>query len=242
MRSRVSIKKNVKKYLSYESLEETEPLRTILSEHCYQSLPTCPPYEGDFLYHIAAKGGAQSALEIGFATGSTAIYMLAGMNGTNGQLISIDYRQKEHYGNLGCRTVRDAGFASRHILIEDNANIAVPDLFQKGNRFDLIYVDAGKVFDFMAVILYYTTRMLQCNGVLVFDDTRMPSIHKVIALLLSHYAYEEVDYTLYGEDMRVRLWYLLTTRSLRRPFRAFKKLKPEEELPVSTDFTFWKRF
>lgn len=231
----------IKQQLEYDPLQETERVRALIARHHVNGFPICPPWEGDFLFRLSQQQTNSRALEIGFATGSTALYILAGSARRDGTLVSIDYRPRDH-GNVGPSLLREAGFASRHVLMEQNSNMALPELLARGEPFGLAYVDGWKTFDHLALDVYYVSRLLIPGGFLVFDDTGMPSVRKAIALLLSHYAYREVDYGDLGETLRMRIRSVLTTRTHHRSFRGFVKLTDEARLPISSDWNFWRPF
>jgi hypothetical protein len=83
---------------------------------------------------------------------------------------------------------------------------------------------------------------LKVGGAMVFDDTRMPSVHRVLRLLKRHYMYKEIDVFQRLNSPRLQAWYLLTTQSLKKPYRAFSKTTEYSELSASNDWDFWRRF
>src|SRR5688572_25508142 len=105
------LKDFVRRTAKYTGLPETAPIRAALAAATRAGWPYCPADEGDLLFELARTVGDQNALEVGFATGSTAAYMLHGLGA--GQLTSIDYDQNQ-YEREGEKLVRSLGFASRH--------------------------------------------------------------------------------------------------------------------------------
>lgn len=222
------------------ALSETEPVRSLICRFFRPGLPFCPHWQGDFLYSLAFRNQCRDVLEVGFATGSTALYLLAGTANT-GEVTSIDYKQSD-FDYLGCKVVNASPWAHRHLLLEGNSNEILPDLYRQRRMFDLVFLDGWKTFDHLAVDVYYCSRMLSVGGFMVFDDTRMPAVRKIISLLLTHYQYYEVDYRRYYEDIHTRLWFVASTRSLLRPYCAFQKTRRECDLPVTRQYDFWHRF
>jgi predicted O-methyltransferase YrrM len=235
------LQKLIKQRLAYEGHLATETIRRLIDLHKKEAtnLPWCTNQEGDFLFFLAQK--CKAALEIGFATGSTALYMLKGLSQNGGQLISVDYKQDE-YEYLGVKLVKAAGYEDFHQLIEGNTDNVLPELMKKGSRFDLIFLDGWKTFDHLMLDIYYANQMFTVGGFIVFDDTRMPSVRRIISFLMTHYLYKEIDYRRYGENLRLRLWHVLTTQSLKRPFRGFVKKREFADLPISKDWNFYKHF
>jgi len=205
--------------------------------------PYCPSYEGDLLYRLAARPEISRAIEIGFATGSTALYLLEAIASKGGAVFSIDYKQDD-FDNLGIETVAASPRRDAHTLLEGNSNLLLPRLLDQGERFDLVFLDGWKVFDHLLVDVYYTARMLREGGYMFFDDANMPSTRKVISLLSRYYQFEEIDYSAFGEGWRHLAWFALSQGGLRwgRPYRAFRKPRDFDKLPAISRYDFWSSF
>jgi predicted O-methyltransferase YrrM len=234
-------KETTKRLLAYQPLVATESVRRCLSETHEDAAPYCPPAEGDLLYTLVTAHRLARCLQVGFATGSTALYMLAGAVPLGGEVVSIDL-PAARFNALGLDNVERAGFASSHRLIEENSALALPQLHAAGACFDLVVADGWKTFDHLAMEAYFLSRMLRTAGFLVFDDTKMPSVDRVVRMLGSHYGYEEIDYRAHGQPWGPGLLHILTQKTLRRPYRAFRKTASESDLPISVDWAFWERF
>ena len=167
--------------------------------------------------------------------------MLNALASKGGTLISIDI-PTGHMNQTGLSNLKKAEMTDRHRLILENSVTAIPRLFMDGMKFDLIFLDGWKTFDHMAVELFFLTRMLVLDGFLVFDDANMPSVYKIIKLMQRYYGYHEIDYARYNQTGRLRLFQILTTRTLRRPYRAIRKVKNEIDLPVTQDWNFFADF
>jgi predicted O-methyltransferase YrrM len=235
------VKAKIKELLRYHPLPETERVRQAIQANNVKVLPFTTPWQGDFLYKAIKKINGRSALEVGFASGSTAAYMLAGMEQTNGTVISIDPKP-EDYLNIGAKLLNDLGFSDRHTLVKRDSALALPDLLSEGEEFDLAYLDGWKTFDHLATDIYYITRLLNVGGMMVFDDTQLPSVQKVASLLLRHYLFEEVKYEQFENTFRLWLWRVATYRYSYRSYRAFRKVTPIGELSLSKDWTFYRPF
>ena len=234
-------KQATKRLLAYQPLVATEGVRRLLSETYEVAAPYCPPAEGHLLYTLVTTHRLARCLQVGFATGSTAVYMLAGAVPLGGDVLSIDLPAAK-FNALGLDNVERAGFASSHRLIEENSSLALPRLQASGACFDLVVVDGWKTFDHLAMEVYFLSRMLSVSGFMVFDDTKMPSVDRVVRMLVSHYGYEEIDYRAHGQPWGHGLLHVLTQKTLRRPYRAFQKTASEGDLPISVDWAFWDPF
>lgn len=229
----------IKARIMYCGLPDTDAVRAQLQEVRRPGYPYCPPDEGDTLYRLARATSPKAALEVGFATGSTAAYMLTGLD--DGNLTSIDFAQ-DQFKRQGEALVASMGFAHRHRLIEDNSIAVLPDLHKAGERFGLIFLDGWKSFDHIWVDTFYCARLLECGGYMVFDDARMPAVRKCISLLMRYYGFQRYDTYGHVGGWRQRLWHLLTTRSLRPPYVALRKTIEISETEAGRHYYFWKRF
>src|SRR5687767_4053196 len=210
----------VRRTATYRGLDETEPIRASLAASRRAGWPYCPDDEGDLLFELARITGDQHALEVGFATGSTAAYILHGLG--VGHLTSIDYKQNQ-FERSGEALVRRLGFEQRHRLIEDNSIRALPALEQSGARYGLVFLDGWKTFDHLWVDTFYCARMLNRGGFMVLDDARMPAVRKCLSILRRYYGFEDID--TYGRVGRwkLRAWHWLSTRTVRPPYVALQK-------------------
>ena len=215
-------KRYIKSLLRYQPLAETSGIRAIIDAAATNGLPYCPADEGDLLFSLIRSKGYSRCLETGFHTGSSALYMAAGVDAHDGSVISICIDDDESV-NRGLDLVRAGGYENRHELIRANSNTALPELFLAGRRFDFIFMDGWKTFDHLAFEMYLFNQMLETGGVIAFDDAYMPSVRKAIGLLKSYYGYREIDYAAHNQNTRLRLHQILTTRSKNRPYRALEK-------------------
>lgn len=95
--------------------------------------------DGRFLRILIASTGAKRVLEIGAASGYSAIWMGLGLRQTGGRLVTIEYdsaRAKEAAAN-----VQQAGLTDVVQVISGDAFTEIPKL--QGN-FDLVFLDAWK--------------------------------------------------------------------------------------------------
>ncbi len=95
--------------------------------------------DGRFLRLLVASSGAKRALEIGGASGYSAIWMGTGLRETGGRLVTIEYdpvRAKELTEN-----VRRAGLADVVQVVAGDAFQAIPKL---PGTFDFVFLDAWK--------------------------------------------------------------------------------------------------
>lgn len=235
----MTMRKAIKLATEYRGSADTSTVRSLLQLKRREGWPYCPADQGDLLYFLAKSAPDQDALEVGFATGSTALYILSGLD--SGKLISIDYAQ-DAFDREGVSLIQQSGFASRHQLIEENSIAALPKIYGSGQQFNLIFLDGWKTFDHVWVDTFYCARMLRVGGHIVFDDARMQAVRKCISLLRRYYDFEPVDSYAKVGGLRQRIWHVLTTRSLHPPYAVLKKAKPINETEAGRRYDFWKPF
>lgn len=95
--------------------------------------------DGKFLRLLIASTGRKRALEIGAASGYSAIWMAQGLRATGGKLVSIEYdpvRARELADNI-----RKAGMSDVVQVVAGDAFVEIPKLH---GTFDFVFLDAWK--------------------------------------------------------------------------------------------------
>jgi predicted O-methyltransferase YrrM len=168
--------------------------------------------EAEVLHRVVLQERPTLCLQVGFAFGVSALAILTGLLEAEGRLdrrarrrlpwrratavsrlVSIDMNQKTWFGNAGVAALRRAGVEDRHELIEKRSQFVLPALAENGLEIDFAYLDAKHTFDTTLLDFWYIDRMLQSGGVVVFNDTDLPAVDRVIRFVQTHRSYRELD-------------------------------------------------
>jgi predicted O-methyltransferase YrrM len=234
------LKAAIKRWLAYRPHSETDSVRRLIAAQIADSsLPTCPPWEGDLIAESLRDIGALSCLEIGFHTGSSALYMLHEVAPRGGRVTSIEPNLA---GTTGRGLIAASGFAAAHDIIEGPSQAVLPELWRQKRSFDFVFVDGWKSFDAMAVDIYFIARLLRVGGMAIFDDYQMPSVRKAVRLLETHYLFGRRSIpTRTSRPLRQRIYLAILGRSPYPPFARLQKTVSVEAAPVA-DWHFYRRF
>jgi predicted O-methyltransferase YrrM len=126
-------------------------------------------------------------LETGLASGGSAL-AFTDSHRRNGaipsrQHVAIDPLQESLFANEGLRNIDRAGLSGYLDFRREIAALAMADLLRSGEKFDLIYLDGSHFFDEVLLDAYYSIRLLNDGGILLFDDSTIPDVAKVIRYL-----------------------------------------------------------
>ena len=128
-----------------------------------ENIPIVGPLVGELLFILAGAIKAQHILELGTATGYSAIYLARGCETVNGRVVTL-----EHDGLKAARARQNfekAGLADR---VEIRVAEALETLSRLDDAYDLIFIDIEKK-DY-ALALPDCRRLLRKGGLLVADN------------------------------------------------------------------------
>ncbi len=187
---------------------------------------------------LATKPGR--IVEIGMSCGLSTLGMLTALHEIgNGCMISIDPFQSTERKSIGVANVRRAGFANRHTLMEAKDYIALPQLLERGDKFDFAYIDGWHTFDYTLLDFFYIDKMLNVGGVVAFNDCGWKAVHRVLRFVSTHRKYKEIDVGLTRDYSGRNILFTMLRRAadFARQDRYYQKLEDWE--PHSH---FYKRF
>lgn len=161
------------------------------------SKPSNAPIEVDtaaLLARLARELEATRTIETGMAAGHSAV-AIASVHAERGEgrHFCVDPYQTKQWRSAALNLCERAGVGEFVELIEKPSELALPALVAEGRSFDLAFVDGLHLFDHVLVDFFYFDRMLDPGGVIVFHDTWMPAVQKVVGYVLANRAYERPD-------------------------------------------------
>jgi caffeoyl-CoA O-methyltransferase len=162
---------NPTNYFSQWIGDRTELLRTMESEAADQGIPIVGPVVGRLLYLLARLRKAGRILELGTATGYSAIFMGAACREHPGRMISLEIDPQ--MAQQARRNIDRAGLAD---IIEVRCQDALKALVDFDEAVDMIFMDVEKQ-DYVK-LLPILTKIAEPNGLLVADNTGFKDAHR----------------------------------------------------------------
>ena len=144
--------------------------------------------EADLLRRTLDDPNIKDTLEIGCALGASSVVICQAHRGTH---TIIDPYQSTDWRNAGVKRLDEMG--ADYELIEEGSEIAMPDLLQKGRKFDLVFIDGWHTFDQTFIDCYYATRLLRVGGYLAVDDMFMMSVRTALDYFRAYDCYKFHD-------------------------------------------------
>lgn len=153
--------------------------------------PTSIPYEeGEALYRLVRATKPKQTLEIGMAYGISTLFLCqAHHDNGGGRHTAVDPFEHTRWQSIGLLNVRRAGLEGVLRFFEHASHQILPQLIQKNERFELIFIDGSHLFDYAMVDFFLVDKLLEVGGYVVLDDTGLPSVRKLLAFVLRNRNY-----------------------------------------------------
>ncbi len=133
-----------------------------------------------YLQNIIKENKFESSIEIGFAFGTSTLAITEEIVKNGGKHIVIDKYENTGWGGFGIDLIEETGNSGNVDFREEYCYDVLPVLLKEGRRFDFAYIDSTKQFDWLLVNFFYLDKLLDINGIIVFDDVNFPGIRKLL--------------------------------------------------------------
>jgi predicted O-methyltransferase YrrM len=150
-----------------------------------ENIPIVGPVMGELLYILAAATKAERILELGTATGYSAIYLAKACELVNGRVVTL-----ENDSDMAVRAqqnFKQAGVLDRIEIRVANALEVLPQLQES---FDFIFLDIEKL-DYIKV-LPDCQRLLEMGGLLVADNVGFKDADEFNRTIAGHGAWRSI--------------------------------------------------
>jgi predicted O-methyltransferase YrrM len=140
--------------------------------------------DGDALRALAIAEGVSRTIEVGLALGMSALFLcqaILAVDGRHARHVAIDPFQREAWNGAGLETLREAGVEELVEVIEEESQLALPELVRQGREFDLAFVDGNHRFESALLDLVFMDRLVRPGGLIVVDDMWMPSVRLAVS-------------------------------------------------------------
>ena len=147
---------------------------------------------GEWLQQLIRKHKPQRVLEVGCAYGISSLYIAEALKDIPGarHLILDPYQNDPAvWDGIGLKNLEKSGYRDLVDFMETPSEIGLPKLLEEHVKVDFIFLDGFHTFDHTALDFFYSHRLLNVNGILVFDDVQMPAVRKVVRMALSFGCY-----------------------------------------------------
>jgi len=151
----------------------------------HENIPIVGPVMGELLYILAAATRAKRILELGTATGYSAIYLARGCEPLAGTVVTLE--ASSEMADRARENFRQAGVADRIEIQVADALVVLPQL-QAG--FDLIFLDIEKL-DYVNV-LPECQRLIKKGGLLVADNVAFKDADEFNQTIAGHSAWRSI--------------------------------------------------
>ncbi len=140
-----------------------ELLQELEQEAHAEKIPIVGPVVGELLFILARATGAKAILELGAATGYSAIYLARGCEPVGGRVITLEWDE-----GMAARARTNAAKAGLTDRIEVQVGDAMALMAAMAGPFDLIFLDIDKEGYLPA--LAPCRRLLRTGGLLIADN------------------------------------------------------------------------
>jgi predicted O-methyltransferase YrrM len=155
-------------------------LEELEKEAVEKDIPIVGPYVGKILWTIVKATNAKRVLELGTATGYSAIWMAKALSDTGGELISIEW--DKDMAERARKNIARSGVSCGVKVVTGDARDQLSGL--KSGHFDMVFQDVDK--EMYLELLKPCVRVLRPGGLLICDNTSFRSAGEFLERSIGH--------------------------------------------------------
>jgi predicted O-methyltransferase YrrM len=145
-----------------------------------KDIPIVGPFVGKVLWTLVKLIKAKRVLELGTATGYSAIWIAKALSETGGELITVEWDKE--LAKQARANIERAGLPCGVKVISGNAQNLLSEF--EANHFDMIFQDVEK--EMYLELLDQCARVLRPGGLIVFDNTAFKTAGDFLSESLEH--------------------------------------------------------
>lgn len=155
-------------------------LADLEKEAAERDIPIVGPYVGKILWTLVKLIYAKRVLELGTATGYSAIWIAKALSETGGELVTVEWDKE--MTNLARANIENAGLPCGVKVISGDAKNLISEF--EADHFDMIFQDVEK--EMYLELLDECARVLRPGGLIVCDNTTFKSAGDFLSKSLEH--------------------------------------------------------
>lgn len=142
------------------------------------------------LYNLVRSICPKRTIEIGFARGGSAAAICSALRDSGAlkdkQHTALDPYAYTVWDGTGSMLLQQADLSDYCIISLIPSYIALPEMFTKGQRVQLLYIDGSHYFEYVFTDFFLGDKVLEVGGYVVFDDLRRPEVAKTVRFIMKN--------------------------------------------------------
>jgi predicted O-methyltransferase YrrM len=162
-------------------------------------IQSIPRSAAEFLYKVVRAVRPQTAIEVGMAWGFSSVAICSALrDGASsekgaGVNVVIDPYQVNTYEGVALATLEKFGLSAYVRHQEQRSDLFLPKFWEgKKNTIQFAFIDGDHRIDAVFMDFYYVNKLLDEQGVVIFDDYQFSSVTAVVGYALKNFHYEQL--------------------------------------------------
>lgn len=153
----------------------------------------------EYVYETVRRLAPRSTVEVGMAWGFSSVAICAALRDAGGGVNHvIDPFQVQQYEGVGLAALAGYGLMAHARHYAERSDVFLPRFFAghvadpATNRIQFGFIDGDHRIDAVFMDFYYVNKLLEEQGIVIFDDVQFPSIASVVSYALKNFHYERL--------------------------------------------------